>query len=217
MEAQVEERPALFPVPLVPGPMDREEERVYAAALAEVTAPGAVDLDELAGRRTNGATEPGATSPVEVHPGQEPERQPKMEPDRLPAPTDAETEAAPKRTLRFADEAEDVKPSKRARFASPPPSVNAEAGPSRETNFASSGAKVPPKRARFVSPPPVAFSNDTGPESPERGRIPSPQLLVKQETGTSASTEPPVPETPPPPTQPGEPDPEAQRKRARFE
>lgn len=188
--------------------MDLEEERAYAAALAEVTAPGAVPLEEITDRRVepmSSSATPAETDPV------------KMELDS-PALAVIEVEgAAPKRTLRFADEeAAEVKSGNRARFASPSPGPSAEAGPSRRARFASPDVEAePPKRARFASPPPAPVLNaepDTPTPIPVRVATPPP---VKTESATKGEGERP-PTSPPPPTT-DDTDQNTQRQRARFE
>lgn len=198
--------------------MDREEERVYAAALAEVTAPGAVALEELADGRA-GEPASGTATPAEDVPLAAQGRV-NMEFDPSPVPPVIEVEGAPpKRTLRFADEAEDeVKPSKKARFASPGPST--EAGPSRRARFASPDVEAtPPKRARFASPPPApVFDTDPDTEGARRVRIASPPP-GKQDADANGGSGPPRRSPPPlagPESEP-DPEPEHQQKHTRFE
>lgn len=195
--------------------MDREEERTYAEALAEVTAPGAVALEELTDRRAEEPPSGTATPAEDLAPATE--GQVEMELDPSPVPPVIEVEGAPpKRTLRFADEAEDeVKPSKKARFASPGPSAEAEAGPSRRARFASPDAEAtPPKRARFTSPPPApVFNAERDAETPTRVRVASPPH-AKQGTDDNGDAGPPRPS--PPPADP-EPETEHQQKHTRFE
>ncbi|EJT48911.1 hypothetical protein A1Q1_02006 [Trichosporon asahii var. asahii CBS 2479] len=207
-----DERPAFFPVPLVPGQMDLEEERIYAAALAEVTAPGAVALEELTDRRPEEPFSPsGSATPADADPV-------KMELDS-PAPAVIEVEAAaPKRALRFADEDDEIKPAKKARFVPPSPGPFSGAGPSRRARFASPDTAEPPKRARFASPPPVP-TFDSEPDTPtaRRVRITTPPPVKQESVGGANDTQPALGSPRPPPSASDGPEAVHQHEGARFE
>lgn len=143
--------------------MDREEERAYAAALAEVTAPGAVDLAEL--ERAEAANE----SPAKTELG------PVHAPPLQPASTAVAGKA--KRALRFAPGGEseaEAKPGKRARFASPPPDASKPQGQRLPSPPAA-------KREADAEPPPASSTSDPVPSArdepaPKRARFAQQQL-----------------------------------------
>lgn len=183
--------------------MDQEEERAYKAALAEVTAPGAVDIAEPKSARAEDTDSQAAI---------------KVEPDATPGPsaTTAQADArvphadveagegvpkpTPKRTLRFAEEDLETKPKKRARFASLSPPPSADAGPSRQARFASPDSSVaaPKKRPRFVSPPPAPASDTEDEQPPKRARMASPPPPARATDSVSDAERPSLYGSPPP-------------------